>query len=264
MHKKCIFCQDDERKITKEHLFPDWLSKMYDSTVTGINEGTNADGTIAYSYTSKIFQQTANSVCEVCNNGWMSQVENDVKPILSKMLRGKSFVLDKKSQIKLSTWAMKTMLVFNHENPSPPAKQFIPPEHYVKFYEQKKVSEENVMLLGYIPVGKFKAGQRIASNWIDVAENIQVPKELAADLAKRHEEGHNVYGVTLSLANIVFQLHGHDLVDGSEHKVEILVSDEPMKILNPYKYKIRWPLRHNINEVGGLEAIHAAVKGGKL
>jgi hypothetical protein len=87
---------------------------------------------------------------------------------------------------------------------------------------------------------------------------------LAADLTKRHEEGHNIYGVTLSLANIVIQLHGHDLVDGSSHKVEILVPDEPLKILNPYSYKIRWPLRHNINEVGGLDAIHAAVKGGKL
>jgi hypothetical protein len=164
MRKKCIFCQHDDRKITKEHLFPDWLSKMYGDSVTGINEGTNADGTIAYSYSSNIFQQTTNSVCEVCNNGWMSQIENDAKPILIKMLKSKSFVLDKKAQVKLSTWAMKTMLVFNHENPKPPAKQFIPLEHYVKFYEEKRVSDDSIMLLGYNPVGKFRPGQRIASN----------------------------------------------------------------------------------------------------
>ena len=262
MRKKCIFCQHDDRKITKEHLFPDWLSKMYDDTVTGINEGTNADGSIAYSYTSKIFQQTMNSVCEVCNNGWMSQIENEAKPILIKMLRNKSFVLDKKSQIKLSTWAMKTILVSNHGNPAPPAKQFIPFDHYVKFHERRRVADDNIMLLGYKPVSNFKPGQRIASSWVDVVKNIQVPRELARTVTERHEQGHNIYGATLSLANIVFQLHGNDLVDGSEHKVEILFPDEPMKILNPYNYKLRWPLRHNIDEVGGLEAIHDAVKGG--
>jgi hypothetical protein len=235
---------------------------MYDESVTGINEGTNADGSVAYSYASKIFQQTVNSVCEDCNNGWMSRIENEAKPILVKMLKGKSFVLDKKSQAKLATWALKTMLVFNHGNPAPPAKQFIPPAHYARFYEQQKVSVDDIMLLGYVPVGRFKPGQRIASNWIDVAQNIQVPKELESSLRKRHEQGHNIYGVTLSLANIVFQLHSHDLVDGKEHKVEILVPDEPLKIINPYSYKLRWPLRHDINEVGGLEAIHAAVKGG--
>lgn len=258
-----MFCQRDDHKITKEHLFPDWLSKMYDNSVTGINEGTNADGSVAYSYTSKIFQQTVNSVCEVCNNGWMSQIENDAKPILVKMLRGKSFVLDKKSQARLATWAMKTMLVFNHANPAPPARQFIPVEHYVKFYEQQKVSDESIMLLGYNPVGRFRPGQRIASNWIDIVQNIEVPSELEATIREKHEQGRNIYGVTLSLANIVFQLHGSDLADGVTHKVEIFIPDEPLKTINPYEQKLRWPLRHNINEVGGLEAIHAAIKGGK-
>jgi hypothetical protein len=85
MRKICIFCQRDDRKITKEHIFPDWLSKMFGDEVTGRNEGVNANGSIMFNYESKIFQQTVNSVCQDCNNGWMSEIENAAKPILVKI-----------------------------------------------------------------------------------------------------------------------------------------------------------------------------------
>jgi hypothetical protein len=45
------------------------------------------------------------------------------------LFRGKSFVIDKKSQQKIANWAMKTILVVNHNNPAPPAGPFIPQAH---------------------------------------------------------------------------------------------------------------------------------------
>ena len=261
MRKKCIFCQRDNQKITNEHIFPDWLSKFYGADAMCLNEGRKEDGTVTFSYASKIFQQTRNDVCTECNSGWMSAIENAAQPILVKMLKGKSLVLDKKKQEKIATWAMKTILVINHHNPAPPAKQFIPEEHYAAFFEAKSVTPGNVMLLGYKPGTKFKTGDSIANNRLDLAQHIAVPKDKLEELKAKLERGQRAYGATLRIANIVFQLVGNDLYDVKTHRLDMMIPQEPMRILNPYKNKIRWPLPHSIDEVGGLEVVHNALKG---
>jgi hypothetical protein len=259
MRKKCIFCQRNDQKITREHVFPNWLSRLYGDKVKSRNVGTNADGTIVYDYFSTVFQQTMNVVCADCNHGWMSDIENQAKPILIKMLKNKSLTLDKKKQQIIATWAMKTILVLNHNNPAPPEKPYIPTAQYETFYASKKVEAGNVMLLGYKPTGKFQNGDNIASNRIDMARNVEVPKDMAKQVKKRMAEGGKIFGATLNLANIVFQLSGNDLVDGSTHRVEMLIPPEPLRVLNPYKNKIWWPLRHSIDEVGGLDVVHNAL-----
>lgn len=262
MRKKCIFCQRDDQKISKEHILPDWLNKLYGEDMTALNEGVRDDGTILYSYTSKIFQQTVNIVCKSCNNGWMSEMENTAKPILTKMLKNKNIVLDKKSQIKIANWAMKTILVMNHNNPAPPERPIIPRSQYSKFYEDKSVSKDNLILLGYQAPKKYKPGERIASNWITAAENIQVHKNDVAKVRKLKDAGGRVYGITFSLDGLVFQMIGNDLGPDNGHKVEMIIPEEPLRVLNPHVRKIRWPLNHAVDEIGGLEVLHDALKGG--
>jgi hypothetical protein len=55
-------------------------------------------------------------VCENCNNGWMSQLENETKPILNRMLSDARFALPLVGQHVVTCWAIKTAMVFEAFN----------------------------------------------------------------------------------------------------------------------------------------------------
>lgn len=57
---------------------------------------------------------TYKAVCKKCNNGWMSGVENATKPILAPMVRGQTVSLSADDRAVLSSWAVKTAMVFEH------------------------------------------------------------------------------------------------------------------------------------------------------
>ncbi len=261
MRKKCIFCQRDNQKITKEHILPNWLSRMYGEDMTCTNESTTEEGKVVYSFQSKIFQQTTNTICAACNNGWMSEIENQAKPILERMLRGKNVVLDKKKQHRIATWAMKTVLVINHNNPAPPKKPMIPISHYENFYMNKQITDRGIVLLGYRPLKTLKDGDRIACSWINVSQHLQVDKKISERDRKLIEESGGSYGSTFCIANIVFQIV-NPLIINKAIRFEMLIPDEPERVINPFTTKVRWPLPHSIDEVGGLTVIHEALKGG--
>jgi hypothetical protein len=50
-------------------------------------------------------------LCAACNNGWMSQLETDTKPIVESILTDKLTVLDAAAQTTLAEWAVKTVMV---------------------------------------------------------------------------------------------------------------------------------------------------------
>lgn len=55
-------------------------------------------------------------VCKVCNNGWMSHLENEAKPlILSLMTRARTIdSLDRGQRHLLARWAAKTAIIESH------------------------------------------------------------------------------------------------------------------------------------------------------
>ncbi len=253
-----MFCGRNDIKITKEHVFPDWLNQLFDSSIKGINESVTLDGRVVYRYESKLFSRTINDVCETCNSGWMSNLENEVKPILTKMLRSKNIVLDKVKQRRLATWAYKTMLVMNYQNPPPPEQQIIPESAYSDFYETKTIAQGLIFTLGYVPWKTFHPGSMLGTNRVTQASKITVPHELGDEMKKEIAKGAKIYGVTLQLATVVFQFMTTD-IKLENHHIDLMISPEPLKVLNPYKNKIRWPLQHSIQEVGGIDAIHNSI-----
>jgi len=51
-------------------------------------------------------------VCENCNNGWMSKIESEVKPVIESILGEQMKTVDAKSQAIVAVWAVKTAMVF--------------------------------------------------------------------------------------------------------------------------------------------------------
>jgi hypothetical protein len=57
------------------------------------------------------FSATVRAVCGSCNNGWMSGLETQARPVLSALMRNAHCRLDAVEQHLVATWAVKTMLM---------------------------------------------------------------------------------------------------------------------------------------------------------
>ncbi len=57
-------------------------------------------------------------VCTSCNSGWMSRLENRVKPIVEGLLSDNGVTFDSSDQTSLAMWAVKNAMVFEVLRPA--------------------------------------------------------------------------------------------------------------------------------------------------
>jgi hypothetical protein len=70
------------------------------------------DGKVLRSWRKLKPEQTVNSVCARCNNGWMSELENRVKPIVEALFSEEPVTLKSDDQATLALWSVKNAMVF--------------------------------------------------------------------------------------------------------------------------------------------------------
>ncbi|MDK3000683.1 hypothetical protein ACV311_14905 [Clostridium perfringens] len=141
--RKCIFC--DEIKLSKEHIFAQWLLKeldIYDSNITMSH--TNFIG-IPLSNRKHPYSKLVNGlVCEKCNNGWMSQLEGDCQEHIINFMNMKEIKIEldflEKHYYTIAKWAFKNAILLNNATNY---RQLVPKEHYTALYS------------GIIPEGIF-------------------------------------------------------------------------------------------------------------
>jgi hypothetical protein len=113
--KGCIFC--GKSPTTSEDLVPLWASKILMRTkpppsqpgkiVKGRHrrwsEGAQKD--VNQEWDRKDTPRfTVKCVCGECNNGWMSEIENAAKPIMTAMMEDQRIILDTGDQEKVAKW----------------------------------------------------------------------------------------------------------------------------------------------------------------
>lgn len=120
--RRCIFCGSiaDDR----EHLLPRWLQEILpaDEPVVHFRE---VGGTEMPEWRRKPFREKAKFVCKACNQGWMSELENEAKPVLTPAITRKEvpFAFDLVAQWVAARWAVKTTYVMQASLP------LVPPVH---------------------------------------------------------------------------------------------------------------------------------------
>jgi hypothetical protein len=129
----CIFCGNGY--LCKEHLWPKWASHLIKGPVT-------ARGPMRSETYSKMNWQKRSMmpvhrkerpgpaksakmrvVCKHCNSGWMSRIENSIKPILTPMIKGLHSKLDISDQEKIAKWISLRILIGEQTTPSPITSQ---------------------------------------------------------------------------------------------------------------------------------------------
>jgi len=130
----CIFCGYTDSPLTKEHVIPQWVSKLRGkhkaTTVFRINSEI---ATPRRFYMEIGIDSQASIVCARCNNGPLSTFETkQAKPIISKLLPpaaclGKT-ILGSRQQTVLAAWMFRVVAVL----------EFIYPTRRVRFFSQSQ------------------------------------------------------------------------------------------------------------------------------
>lgn len=124
--------------VTREHLWPDWLrreTQIREPFERRIEQETDGVETRDDAFMEPPFNGVVKAVCAVCNNGWMSDVEMNAKPILLDLVYGKGRTLDRDDQHRLATWAAMKACVFDALHPDGLG---VPIEHRRRLYTYKK------------------------------------------------------------------------------------------------------------------------------
>jgi hypothetical protein len=121
----CIFCDvrlEASQKClptskTEEHVFAAWYRN---SVVHKIIKMFTADGEAEphLNRNPPLERLVNTSVCKLCNNGWMSQLEIDIAPIIKKLESGIEIGFLSRADIELlARWTGKTAAVLSHVTP---------------------------------------------------------------------------------------------------------------------------------------------------
>jgi|SRR6516164_2840227 len=88
----CIFCEGASgASISHEHVLPDWLNEVFPrdpatvhtlGTTSWVGLSPGAPVTKRYRKRGHVTTRQVRVVCEKCNNGWLSGLEDRTKPVL--------------------------------------------------------------------------------------------------------------------------------------------------------------------------------------
>lgn len=241
MESKCVFCHE-EGSLTREHVFPDWLSKLYPDEYI-VNEIT---GGVQKKWPSKLFQHKAKVVCEKCNSGWMCQLEGDIKPLMIEMFSLKHRPLSKVDQDILALWAQKTVLMVNQASPG---GLKVTQDVYDDIYATKAATKKVLVRIGWRMLSDGTKEQPLASFEIRQIPSITIPKGGEDILKVEMDRGGIIWKAVLAIGPIIFELIGHNM----NLTLEAGSTTQVLTTIRPYANDFIWPTEWPIEAEGGLE-----------
>lgn len=244
MKHVCVFCKQ-EGKITREHVLPNWLSKLSSKKITVTNEFI---GDNPIHWDSLIFQHKAKIVCKECNSGWMSELEVAVKPILLNLLLLNKVTITRKEQAILSFWAQKTVLMLNQGTPH---SLKITSDTFEDIYLNKSFTKKIMVNIGWRIKSKGNKQEPIASYEIKQIMSVDVNKDIATNMQNEMEHGGFIWKAVFALGPIVFELIGHNM----KVRLEIGSNSKIFHTIQPYSSDFIWPTEWPIEAEGDLDAI---------
>lgn len=143
----CVFCGNPvQGQKSDEHIFPQWLQKHL-----GIKNQQLSNTLYAVSgETSSVRRHTFHGhvsglVCERCNSGWLSKLEEQAKPLLIPLVDGTCTgqINWRDCQI-IAFWIFKTCLTLHSASQ---IDKFIPAEHYKAVYERRAIPKGVVIAI---------------------------------------------------------------------------------------------------------------------
>lgn len=137
--KACIFCGAFNQKMSKEHVWPEWVrnalpAEQLHGGHTYIFENSEGEMRDRRRIGQPPFDLKVRDVCEPCNNQWMNRAEEAGMPYLLAMAEDKGRELHKLAQAKISFWAVLKCLMAQRVFRSDPHSELLDPQDYRDLY----------------------------------------------------------------------------------------------------------------------------------
>lgn len=114
--KTCIFC--GRTPLTDEEFWPKWIRKIFPSK--GVNKhigGSVYKGQLSIKkLTGHFSSKKVKFFCATCNNGWMSQIEQDVASVLTPLINNEHTCLTTADRRLIAKWAILRTIVSEYAN----------------------------------------------------------------------------------------------------------------------------------------------------
>jgi hypothetical protein len=268
--RECVFCGANHVPMSDEHVFGDWIHRLFGKDPNGEAELTNAQG-VTQAWSGRLFSDVLTIVCEnECNNRWMSVTENDVSALLGPMmLQGWTTGLPPRFQAKLAAWAVKTALVADYLHAG---HGVVPEAEYDSFYRSKDPRDPRRRL----PLGGQMVWIAHRATFVDgtgrtlvgqiIKERMtQVTLPDGADLARANtnfdmwtSQGMGGYYFTIACGHVVCQVFGHNFPTKMVINVDGGGPNEIIRQIWPVSTHLTWPPPVAVEAAGGLEILHRA------
>ena len=238
--RTCMFCQG--QASSREDIWPQWLTKrcpLSDASRMEAERGGHKLGTWQKK-TPKLLP--ARCVCGNCNNGWMSKLEVEMKPIVESILAEQLRVLDVSSQAVIAVWAIKTAM----------ALEALYPER-VFFYSENE--RQNIRAVSAIP--------ERTSIWI--AKCVNQPNIYSAGKDLRTAPGDNeakAYVTTMAFGSLAIQVASIRTLANLPKESQITYDSREgpwdkilLRVWPIIPYSQQWPPSYGLDGEWGLEAL---------
>lgn len=198
MPRTCVFCGGTP--VTREHVWPRWARTLWarEGPLPHFQQVAQDDrDDVERAWRREACSTTVSAVCQRCNNGWMSALEQQAKAMLEPMLHGRGRVLHAGGQRTLAAWALKTAMMIEHTHGA--ARHVIGPADYGRLMAQGEPSEHVLIWMAAY------AGEHIAMGRM---------YGLDADMATGPDPdrgSRDIWGATIMFCPVVFQLFGSDI-----------------------------------------------------
>jgi hypothetical protein len=107
----CMFCDRPSGSVA--YAWPEWICRLLIKQQGVANIGADEAGPdpAIVERMEREVDSTVTRVCDVCQNGWIQRLEDDVMPFLEPMISGQPITLSHEHQWLLARWSAKTAMV---------------------------------------------------------------------------------------------------------------------------------------------------------
>jgi hypothetical protein len=230
MPDACLFCSG--RANSKEDIFSVWMTREFTEVEGGFMPVTRTvsqqpprtweNWTIAF---SKI-----KAVCRECNSGWMSELEVQVRPLLSQMVRGQEIQLSESDQLDIATWATLKAYVFDSAAEFPSAV----------------TRDECQLLRGQLrPPGNV----RVFLAAYESGNQFAVTRIYATGPIGDDPRGHTAHATTFVIGHVVIQVLGNPRSQYRPYELPGIAHTHSQTINPPVIGGSSWPPRSLLTDV---------------
>ena len=141
----CIFCEQTDSEPSKEDVIPKWIAREFpgrrkSSFVARTGAFGDANWPTHEFDTVGHFGWVTTGPCKRCNNGWMSELETLVRPILRPLMHGQKCTLSSADLTVLARWVFKTTLMWEYMRYE--SGRFFTRRHRRTFFQSRAIPDD--------------------------------------------------------------------------------------------------------------------------